>query len=159
MSKYDIEELRSVAIYSATAAGHGSIAEDFAQEATLALSQGRKATISQLLTDFIRHEYGRSETGAKGYMWNEKRGFLELDHTQEGEPHSYNLDFNKHLSCLDSIERAYVVLYHKWGLSLLEIGDAFGLSEGRVSQQLSAINSKIKRFISKPKNRSKQQEI
>ena len=145
---YELPEIRRIAVHKATQMGYGDIAEDFAQEATLKLSQGRKANMSQLLIDFIRLEYGDTRQGAeKGKSWAEKRAYNELDLAQASEPFSHDLDFYSLLEDLDEKQRAYLILTHKWGLTLAEVGDCFGVTEGRVSQQLTAVHEKIGKYL------------
>ncbi len=147
----ELSRLRELAVIKANRSGYTDLAEDFAQEAILKLSMGRKANMGQLLVDFIRQEYGDTRGGTeRGIEWAEKRSYEDVSIRQFPDAmFKDDMDFYSLVSGLDGMERAYILLTHKWGLTLAEIGDCFNLSEGRISQQLSVIHEKIRKKLNR----------
>jgi DNA-directed RNA polymerase specialized sigma24 family protein len=121
-------------------------AEDFAQFALLYISKGRKATVAQLWVDFLRHEFGKKNEEHHEAKLAEKLGYLEMTNIRE--------DFSRYEPTLSSvgkecqsklhgIERAVFTLLC-YGFTLEEIGDMFGVTEGRIGQHMMEIKKKLR---------------
>jgi RNA polymerase sigma factor (sigma-70 family) len=149
----DFKAIRKTAIGTAILKGHGQDAEDFAQDVAVEILKGRDTRMNIHLIDWLRKEYGRtSSSGAKTPAYREKRQASPVTEENGGQAtQEHNLDFDLLLEeNLDSKERAYMILLHRWDFTLKEIGDAFGVSESRVAQQVREIHLKLKKAIECP---------
>ena len=148
----DYSVLRRKAMAVAAESGFHSHAQDFAQEVCLKVSQGRQTTLDNLLTDFLRHYFGdnravhQDRVEAKREIESRYADLKTNDRTPAQE-HMSEMDFFAHLKGLEVQERAMLVLRFKWDLSLMEIGEVMGVSESRISQQLTATLAKLRKRL------------
>lgn len=142
--------IRIKAIYAAKRHGGGDWSEDFAQDALLTYCEGKSLgqSIDQTVIDVLRHNYGRKGTKSQVAKRNITKT-LQINELHEQLPEEYllnsTMDIEKVLSQLDGLERAVLVLYYKWELTLSEIGQVFGFTEGRASQLVSAATQEVQR--------------
>lgn len=145
-------KLRHQAVGMARKAGFINHADDFAQVALLKLSQGRKTTLDNLLTDYLRETFGRSNVVNKDALetrraiesrWHDLETNDVPDPTQVKE----GQDFHTHLKDLEPKERAMLVLLYKWDMTLKEVGEVFGVTESRTSQVVTAIHAKLRKRL------------
>lgn len=135
--------LRNRAKKLAKSKGMSDCADDFAQEAYLALARGRKAQLRELWVDFLRGTFGDNRS-----LKSIKRIIQYEDVLPEVEFYSDSEEgvlWDSVLNNLSAEERLPIVLYFQWGLTLKEIGYTIGVSEGRVSQQMTAIMKNLKK--------------
>lgn len=123
-------------------------ADDFAQEALIKIMNGRKTRLKYILIDYLRANYSNPRAKSGKDKYNITTSYSELNEDTMSEPtYKDDLDFNALKNTLDSKERAIVTLRYKWGFTEKEIGDCFGITEGRVSQHLKEIKSSIAKTI------------
>ena len=78
---------------------------------------------------------------------NEERVLLSLE--SGGEEFGVDRkDFWKAVGCLEGPSRAIFVLRVIWGFHAIEIGNCFGISEGRVCQELKEIQNRVRKALS-----------
>lgn len=151
-SQLDLNKIRKTAM--AKSKGFSKeIQEDFAQYAMIRIHEGATSKVSMLLVDFLREEFGRTR---KDGTPNPKAALTlnPLQLTTENMPRSeqvHSLDYDRILSALSPEDRAYLTLQNKWGFTLQEIGDTFGVTEGRVSQVLTEVYKKLRKALAKPR--------
>lgn len=135
----DLQKLRRMARSYCCKRGYAEIAEDFAQEATFSLSRGRKASLEQLLIDFLRGYYGSTRHGGKSSrhahtsLYHED-GEEKCTDTDQDAARGDLLDFGELGNALKGNQRIVFHLTHTWGLLRTEVADVLGVSESRVSQ-------------------------
>jgi RNA polymerase sigma factor (sigma-70 family) len=134
----------------------GDFSEDLAQDVLKKYLEGKgqKQALDFAIVDSIRDFLGDSRT--KNFeekkainnmtALHDKKGKLIYDMTSE-EIVGEGADFNKIISFLDNSDRAMVVLFYEWGLSLEEIGRCFGVSESRISQKLKEVQERLKKRV------------
>jgi RNA polymerase sigma factor (sigma-70 family) len=120
-------------------------AEDFAQYAVMHLIQGRKASFSQLLTDFLRQTYGDSRTGANTVVMEYK----DSETPDWRRDFRIALDIKKDVkqlmaNCLDGRDVSIIKLKYFYDLNDVEIADVFGITPSRVSGILSRVLAKLR---------------
>jgi RNA polymerase sigma factor (sigma-70 family) len=145
----DLLKLHKQAVSMATKKGFGNDAEDFAQEATLLLHAGRKARLDQLLTDYLRKEYGstrHSNTPTKEYLARECYHEIDPNRTR-AEAIPSHMEFLSLLKTLPQAERVMVILKYQWGLDQREIAEAFGVTESRISQKLTEAHQRLQTLL------------
>lgn len=149
-----------------TGSSHGD--DDCVQDVLCELVSGRRehSTIDQITIDCLRSRNGRK--GLPGY---DGRKSLEhaIAHGSE-EPSAFDvrstrvepdirMDCERMLRRIgNKIDRASFGLYHKWGLSEVEIGDLFGFSESRVSQRLQRVQGSLSARASQEASRKRSGE-
>jgi DNA-directed RNA polymerase specialized sigma24 family protein len=82
----ELKKILSKARALACSRGHSEIADDFAQEAVMALLRGRQTCLTNLLTDFLRSEYGMTRERApetQKVKVSERRRGLSLNATTD----------------------------------------------------------------------------
>jgi len=121
------------------------IEDDFAQYCLLRYLEGSKATVEQLLVDFLRKNYGRPKGRRNMTIKNTMSLSNSEEVLQQVSVNEHNSDFSKIMDKLEGVERTIAVLHFKWDFTLKEIGEVLDVSESRVSQLLSALNSKFRK--------------
>lgn len=143
----DVNRLKQIAMSETGKFGQIELCDDFIQFAAEALLRGRKATVKQLFTDFIREEYGdsRYQTHAK----ISPKHLVGLDQVDFGSyDDKHHSEYNFLLNSYKGTDRVILVLYFEWDMSLKEIGHTLGISEGRVSQILKTLTKNLrKRYL------------
>ena len=121
------------------------LTDDLVSFASEALIRGRKATVKQLYIDFMRQELGDSRRETGEFKFNNA---VEWEDYMDVEVHDvHTVDFNNIVDNFKGNDRAMIVLYYKWGLSMKEIGDTLGCSEATICMTFKDINKKIKGFV------------
>jgi len=149
----DIKKLLLRAKKVAIRKGFEREAEDFSQVAVMKLMKGRKATLDQLLIDYLRENYTRTnKKGSKPNkvvldVYNMKE--LSVDHLVHTTSPLDLYNFNQILKRLDRHKnrgqlRCFLVLRYLWGFNQQEIAHCFGITESRVCQLLKIAFSYIK---------------
>ena len=151
-SDIQIKKFQNKAKRIAKRDGYEFLADDFSSWATLKFIEGRKAKISQMLVDFLRLEFGRSSNKkVLSRILNQ-----EYDDLRTIDRSKLNMDlveFEQFLnSIIDQKDRAIVILYCIWNLTIKEIGYCFGISESRISQIFKKIGKDKKDWINEFKN-------
>lgn len=155
----DAERFRTIqkaATERATRGNFPNEAQDFAQYAAMKIAGGRKAKMSQLFTDYLREKFGDVRDDAakavQALRYAEQAGYMDVtDMELPADTQGTDLDFFALLGDLEQRDRAILVLRHKWGMDLKEIGEVFGVSEGRVSQELIALHALLKKRLTRGK--------
>jgi DNA-binding CsgD family transcriptional regulator len=155
MNNAELKQLWQRAYKHACWRRHHSIADDFAQEAVIAWNRGRKATVEQLLIDFLRKEYGGT-----GLRLSTRRGnrlsHRSLDEEQgdtgrtlgdsiaapEGDPGAIR-DTRQYGVSLNGAEVTVFELI-QGGMSQDEIGDLLGVTPSRICQIFRSVKKKTK---------------
>lgn len=149
MDETQIKKLISRAKIVACKKGFKREKDDFSQYAIIKLLAGRKATLEQLLIDYMRDGYSRK---------TKKRHFENLEYQEWTTPHldkhfaSEGLD--QILKILEKVDkssrlRTMIVLKYLWGFKDLEIAYCFNVTQGRISQLMHSAFSYIKEHYSK----------
>lgn len=141
-----MKELIDRAKSYAESKGYHELADDFSQVAAMALYRGRKATLPQLFTDYLRQEKGDPRSVRYEMYRSEYAAWLDYTmHEQETHsPVMSTVAWEDSLSELEPVTRACLVLSYEWGLTLKEIANCFGLSEGRISQVMTKVKQELK---------------
>lgn len=147
----DFSHLRKTAVGTAILKGFSKVAEDFAQEVALNEISGRHTTMNNHLVDYLRKEFGDIR-----YLPGQSKASALLnpievtDNTSGFYEQGNDMDYETIINSLSAREQAYMNLIHRWGFTLNEVGQTFGVSEGRVSQEVKEINRKLKKAIEHP---------
>jgi len=150
----DFEKQRHFAKLHAIRKGFDRDAEDFAQEVCLAYVRGRKATISQLFTDYLRQWYGDTRT-----LGGRIRSRATLFYENEPERCSDGMlgpdgdNWQCVVGFLKGSDKCIITLKYKWGLSEAEIGNCFGVTESRICQRIKGIQGRIRKRIEAQESR------
>ena len=140
----DITRLKQYAFNEVKKFGRLDLLDDFTQFAAEAIVRGRKATVPQLFIDFIRDTLGDSRyDGSRKPKSKSMVGLEYLKGTGYVDKHS--IDYNSITEFYDGVERAILILYYKWGMTMAEVGDVLGVSEGRVSQIFKELSIDLKK--------------
>lgn len=159
MTNDEIKQLWRRANSHAIRRGHSGLADDFSQEAVLAWIGGRKATVEQLLIDFLRKEYGSARVrSSRKHPSNSPGGskFNSLDQAigdsdrtrhditaaPERDPGAIG-DTRKFGVSLDG-KAAVVCELAGQGYLQNEVGEILGFTEYRTSQLMKVVRRKIK---------------
>lgn len=152
MTQIELADKRRLAMKIAQHNGYPGHAEDFAQEAIMELARGRKASLDLLFFDYLRKTFGRCqqdrvtpEMEARRTLeskWVEVSKFKDSLFAPTAD---HDVDFQSILRLADAEDRPYLVLCHKWDLTLKEIGDVFGVSESRACQLLGEAYKRLGR--------------
>lgn len=142
-----MDEIEVIAKGEARKLGCRWLAEDIAQEARLQRHLGRKASVGQIAIDVVRSEFGRSGTDTNAAKRAERVGWLPVEDAMRiGEPEMEDgLQWQSVVASLKDEERAFVVLFYQWGLTLKEIAFCYGVTESRVCQQLGEATNKLRK--------------
>lgn len=159
----------------AESSGCAHIAEDFAQDACLKISQGRKTSLVNIFTDYRRQQFGdtRFDSGAQRQLLTTR--ILSTSPFEESPEHDWTescIDFRDPRTFPDQfrslsdllngfygIERAIMILLGQWGMSEVEIGNIFGVSESRISQRLKGIQKRLYARAAAEKSRERKREM
>ena len=147
-----VVETRSKAYsYAKSRRSTESEAQDFAQTATISIVGGRKATMEQLYTDYLRSVAG--DVRHPNSMMNKTSHYgdmVEIENMLPNHPTGAEAcDFGAMIQTTKGEERAMLVLKYQWDLTEKEIGYCLGVSEGRISQRLTEIKKKLKKRLGK----------
>lgn len=144
----------------ACARGHSEFAEDFAQEACIAIAAGRKATLDQILTDFLRRYHGDLRTSSgrqRAYascyaksIW-EREGddglaLVERIGSPGGLPETRGGNWRARVR-LTGRDATLCDLIYDQELSRTESAELLGVTESRVSQMMSRIEKVIQQAM------------
>lgn len=151
--KSNLEDVRKRAIYSAHKFGFGELAEDIAQEVVLDFLEGRSesSTVDQVAIDVIRRRFGRP--GTPNFESRKSLRLAQSIVTEDGEETigacdselaGMRGDIERGLRCLSPVERLIFELSHIFGMKQKEVADELGVTESRVSQRLTQIESKLR---------------
>lgn len=115
--------------------GQNHQADDFAGFVGLAYASGRKATLRQLWTDFVRGELGDSRASDGKHRWAGEPEAAEYMHATDTRPadtrHQVFLDAS--LSRLNLFSRIVFVLAYQYGLDDEEIADVVGATRAEIA--------------------------
>ena len=139
---------------TAKIARRSELAEEFAvYAATRAFETQKRVNINWAYVDFLREEFGRFDT-YKGKFKNSITKDYEPMTTEliNNLAYEYNYaDTNLYHICEEhgivGRDRAFLILYYKYGFEYNEIGKLFGLSESLVWQDLDRVIYKLKTKI------------
>lgn len=149
MTDDEAAKFRRRAIFSAARNGFSEQSEDLAHDVLVNWLEGhgQHQTVDQSVIDAIRRACGRPGTPGFECRRNVERPVDGLDAlASRASPQIHpdsDADFERLIEPLESIQRAIVCLRFQWGFSEIEIGRAFGVSQSRISQRLSAALSRI----------------
>lgn len=152
-SKKDWKKIRAKALNYARRRGANEVAEDFAQYYCIAIFRGRKTSLKNLFTDFMRSNFGdlRNEIGIQ--KAREKIEYKDLN-----GPYNCYADlaiepfidwtseefFDETFDFLSEFDRALLRSYRD-GKNCAEIGAQLDCSPTRVSQKFKIVKDKIKK--------------
>lgn len=154
----DITQFQKRAIYVAKKNGRPELAEDFAQEVLLAITQGRRATIDQLFVDYLRSQFGRSGTpGGRARQMAASRtvsldeevgeeGSTVLHHELVGRPGGDLPDLEHHGGSAFLFGGVEATIYQVVFLEerpLIEAAEVLGVTQSRVSQRVNSMRRRI----------------
>ena len=165
MTGIDFEMLTRKASSYAKRHGHPQDAEDFAQECCIyAFESGSdEIYIARRFSDYLRRNYGRK--GTPGADARRQAIFVDYDDEAHGaEPQDgRDLDgFGDYLARLSRYERLIYVLRHKYEAPLTQIADCRGVSESRISQELSRIQKAVDQAVARKESgiqRAREEEM
>jgi hypothetical protein len=142
-------------------------AEEFAQEVAIVYFKAGTANFNWALTDFLRHEYGRTGvwgSTASNYKSHARNTQISLDEpikTGETDGITYHeiiadthtdsgLERGDWKNYCSFRNRAVIIAYLRieLELSLIEIGDLLGVSESRICQLFKPIRKSMQRLKS-----------
>lgn len=142
--------------------GRHELADDFSQEAVIALITGRKATIPQLYVDFLRKEYGdlrsphgraRSSSLLYGTSLDQPASeddatlLHELVPSHGGDSGPVGIDW-RHRVTFRGRDALIAELRYDEGMSEKDIADILGVTESRVCQIIGRrINPQIESAV------------
>ena len=150
-----ITKLRNQCVAYCNRYNYADEADDFAQWACEAVLNGRsEVKIKILFVEYLRETKGRLDKGlpsnyiqANKLAHNHSRvrvsgteaqpddGFIDL--TVPAEQETLELDIFSDLKFRNKFMRAYMVLMHKYGFTLQEVGEVFGVSPSRISREIN----------------------
>lgn len=143
-----IKQITAKAKYVAADGGFEQDGDDFAQDALLHIMQGRKTYLNCLFIDYKRKYYSNARAKSANLQYNERLSYSELnEETCQMETNQQNVEFSNFQDQLDSKSRAIMTLRYKWGFTESEIGECFGVSEGRISQKLTEIKEELAKLV------------
>jgi len=124
--------------------------EDFISYAVGKFFSGRKTALKNLYTDFLRERLG--DNRYKSHLV--KKNILAFNslYTEnlalKSNYQTSHIDFFRLLPpTLTRIERSLIILTHKWGFEVSELGECFCLTEGRISQLRKSAYKKIRDYM------------
>lgn len=146
--------------------GYPQCANDFAQEAFIAIANGSHPKLEWLFIDFLRREYGNSRTISGRVRQLAERYGVRLDApaseedaagklnhdcigSTEPSPESVladrppSIDYGR----LQGREREFAVLTFRDEWTMQRIAGAYGVTESRVSQVLSQAKAHLKPYL------------
>lgn len=124
--------------------------EDFAQYVDLKQLEGRESTLEFLLIDFLRNQNGHPTRNPNRYQDRQAYLYDEEVHAYPSQDDLTGIDYHALMQSLDQKEKAYINLIHRWGMTMKEAGEVFGVNESRASQIVSEIHAKLKRQVMNP---------
>lgn len=136
--------------------GLHDVADDFAQDCAVLWLSGRrhvKTAFQFLLVDYIRiHGSARANRVDNTRLSTDamlRRCALGITNATQlpaaaSSPRSDFMPDETLLQGLSERSRACAILYYRWGMTLLEIGHVFGISEAGVSMLVTEFNKKAK---------------
>lgn len=132
-------------------------AEDFAQFSVEKWLSGRKATVDQLYTDFLRQTYGDSRLpGGRARSVARLTESSVCDFQIAGDRFADFPDSKTHvrdgirfLGGESKIDRACYLLFYMWDFSAEEVGALFGFTAKAVHQRIGVIQKRLKKRIAK----------
>ena len=159
---YEINQLQARARSVARKYKRPNEADDFAQEAVIAMLAGRKASLEQLFIDYLRAQYGR--TGVRSTSGGRAKsaaihGAVSLDQPISGEnqntlysviaapgrdPRPFGADWRDRVS-FRGRNSLIAELRYDFEMSPQEIADLLGVSAARISQLFRGIEKEIQR--------------
>ena len=157
MEPSEIKKLWEVCCRYARKRGYSQFADDFAQEAVFARIRGRKASLDQLLTDFLRKEYGDSRVRRQP-KWTSRRAdrfaHVSLDDKIGQSEMSYGdiiasperdtrLDTDDQRIGLSLDRREQVVYELAKSISQVDISEIYGVTPSRIWQILKGAERKL----------------
>lgn len=132
-TKIDYEKLTRIAKSITWQYHDEQLTEDFTQIVLLANFNGRKASVGQLLIDFLRQEFGDNR-----YNRNRNLKFANLISMEEymdtGVMDYKEDEFLEIIDLFEGDNRTVLMLLYKWGFSMKEVGEVLGVTESRVCQ-------------------------
>lgn len=148
LAEAEIRKILEKAKAVARSRGYPQIADDFAQEAYIAIAGGRQTTFDNLLIDYLRAEYGR--TRPHGGRPRQSRLSLEvsIDEVSRGgegtplrerlpsagvDPGTFGPNWRDRIHLLGCDALIYELRFED-ELSEAEIGEMFGVTESRICQ-------------------------
>lgn len=141
-TKIDYEKLTRIAKSVTRQYQDTQLTEDFTQEVLIAAFNGRKATVKQLLVDYLRQEFGDNR-------YNKDRSLkfanlVSLEEYMDTSTIEYKEEeFLEIVDLLDGNDRTVLMLLYKWGFSFKEVGEVLDVSESRVSQIHKEISKRL----------------
>lgn len=115
--------------------GQNHQADDFASFCGLRYAEGRKATLRQLWTDFVRLELGDSRASNGKHRWQGEPEAAEYMHATDTRPadRSHAVFLDASLSRLNLFSRIVFVLAYQYGLDDEEIADIMGATRSEIA--------------------------
>jgi hypothetical protein len=141
--------------------GYPNEAEDFAQYAAEKWLLGRRTTVDQLFTDYLRQNYGdfRSPGGRDRAIGRHTQKAIDDNIQYSGsnfrdspDSRTYVRSGTQYLKEESRIDQACYMLFHMWGFLETEIGNLFGFSGSRVCQRIKRVQSGLSARIAKEKS-------
>lgn len=133
-----------------------NLIDDLAQEYLISLSKGNKSTCQQILIDIIRREFGRTDKSRRHtnalVSKNPKslKRLKDKSTSLEDKPLFWLLS---NLKNVNEIERGALILYFKYGLTYLEIGEVYSRTEGWACKIIKGAIKQIRQVSNGKANR------
>lgn len=146
-------------------------AEDFATEYYMRVMQGKKQTLKQYYIDYLRRTFGDTRTPSGKLKSNSRRfgdgeaegqsevfGGCDFQHRGSlerslGDNREIRQQLTKIRNVAGKTSVACFLLFKKFGLSLQEIADVFGVSESRISQRTTKVEAAIAKIKRREESR------
>lgn len=147
MTNEQAADIRARAIrYAKRKGAVDDIAEDFAQ---FIFTQGGTEYFRERWVDFLRVRFGRGKTVRPKATLAASSNFLEWKPVYSPSlPYARESFFLESLHNLDRDQRAYTILHYKWGLTMAEIGEVFGVTESSVSLRFKTVHRRLRLVVS-----------
>jgi DNA-directed RNA polymerase specialized sigma24 family protein len=138
------EKISRRAEWLAKTMGIPELAQDIAQEVVLGFVENpeKRQSVRNAVIDAIRANFGNSNS-LPGQLKQKERYGIQVEQGAE-DPVKNDFDL---LGKTNPQDRAMYILKYKWGLSGVEIGQVFGVSGSRVSQRITNMQNKIKKYV------------
>lgn len=155
VNEEDANRFRSRALISAKKKGFIQDSEDLAHDLFVdwCSRDAKGQTVNHAIIDAIRRVAGRSTSpefeARANVAFRDRQVSLDLLENRAGKVSNLDLalDYQAVVKQLKQPERVIFVLCHTWGMKQREIAEIFGVSEAKMSQELRAIERKVRTLM------------